>query len=257
MPHFNRDGYSIHYEIHGEGTPVILLHGICVSFAGNFAGFGWVERLCEHGMQVIGMDFLGHGKSDKPHDPSDYGTTKLANDVVLLMDKLGLPSASLIGFSLGSVIALQLLHTHPERFNRSVLIATGDGLMGVPPYLMSEVARKLTEALDCPNYPEHLPKVVSAYWNFATKVGGDRIASAAAARAECPAVTSNQLTSIATPVLVVSGGRDLVLGQGPLLSRSLPKGQYLEISDADHFMLAVSEQAQTAVTTFLRSQEVA
>lgn len=253
MPHFTRDGYSIHYEIHGKGMPVIMLHGLCVSFAGNFARFGWVERLCKQGMQVIGMDFLGHGKSDKPHDPSFYGANKLANDVVLLMDHIGLPSASLVGFSLGSVIALHLLHNHPERFNRSVLIATGDGLMGVPPHTMSEVAPQLTEALNSPYYPEQLPKHVSAYWNFATKVGGDRLASAAAARAEYPPATPNQLANVASPVLIVSGERDPVLGKGHLLRRSLPKGEYIEISDADHFMLAVSEQAQIVVTKFLSS----
>jgi len=251
MPNFIRDGYSINYEIYGEGPPVIMLHGICVSFAGNFAGFGWVERLGSQGLQVIGMDFLGHGKSDKSRDPSSYGSKKLANDVVLLMDHLGLTRASLVGFSLGSVIALHLLHSHPERFNRSVLIATGDGLIGLPPYSMAEVAPKLAEALRYPEFPAHLPKHVSAYWNFATKVGGDRLASEAAARAECPPATSEQLAGVASPVLVISGERDPVLGQGPLLSQALPHGQYLQIPDADHFNLAVSEQAQVAVAKFL------
>jgi pimeloyl-ACP methyl ester carboxylesterase len=251
MPHFSRDGHSIHYEIHGEGPPVILLHGICVSFAGNFASFGWIERLTGQGLQVIGMDFLGHGKSDKSHAPAAYGATQLGNDVVLLMDRLGLPSASLLGFSLGSGIALHLLHSFPERFNRSVLIATGDGLIGVPPYVMAEVAPKLAEALDHPEFPAHLPKHVSAYWNFATKVGGDRRASAAAARAEYPPATPDQLAKVASPVLVVSGECDPVLGQGPLLSKALPHGQYLEIPGADHFMLAANEQAQIAVATFL------
>lgn len=257
MPNFIRDGYSISYEIHGEGPSVIMLHGICVSFAGNFAGFGWVERLSNQGLQVIGMDFLGHGKSDKPHDPSVYGANKLANDVVLLMDHLGLSRASLVGFSLGSAIALHLLHSHPERFNRSVLIATGDGLIGLSPYSMAEVAPKLVEALDCQEFPAHLPKHISAYWNFATKVGGDRMASAAAARAECPPATSKQLAGVAIPVLVVSGERDPVLGQGQLLSQSLPHGQYLQIPNADHFMLAVSEQAQIAVAKFLSTPDVA
>ena len=40
MPHFSRDGFSIHYETHGSGPPVVLLHGICVSFAGNFGAYG-------------------------------------------------------------------------------------------------------------------------------------------------------------------------------------------------------------------------
>lgn len=256
MPYFVRDGYSIHYEVHGQGRPVIMLHGICVSFAGNFAGFGWVERLGHQGLQVIGMDFLGHGQSDKPHDPAAYGTAKLAADVVALMNHLGLTRASLVGFSLGSVVALHLLHSHPARFTRSVLIATGDGLIGLPPYSIAELAPKLAEALDCPEFPAHLPKHVSAYWNFASKVGGDRLASAAAARAECPPATAAQLAGVASPVLVISGERDPVLGQGPRLSQLLPHGQYLQIPDTDHFMLAVSEQAQAAVAKYLGTPDL-
>lgn len=251
MPSFTRDGYSIHYEIHGEGKPVILLHGICVSFAGNFAGFGWVESLRKQGMQVIGLDFLGHGKSGKPHVPDAYGSHKLAADVIGLLDHLNLTTASLVGFSLGSVIALHLLHTHPERFRRSVLIATGDGLLGLPPHSMEDVAPQLVHALDSAHYPAELPKHVATYWNFATKVGGDRLASAAAARGRYPPCTPEEAARVSSEVLVISGEIDPVLGQGPVLARTLAHGHYLEISGADHFMLAASDEAKDATAHFL------
>lgn len=255
MPSFTRDGYSIHYEIHGEGKPVILLHGICVSFAGNFAGFGWVESLRKQGMQVIGLDFLGHGKSGKPHVPDAYGSHKLAADVIGLLDHLNLTTASLVGFSLGSVIALHLLHTHPERFRRSVLIATGDGLLGLPPHSMEDVAPQLVHALDSAHYPAELPKHVATYWNFATKVGGDRLASAAAARGRYPPCTPEEAARVSSEVLVISGEIDPVLGQGPVLARTLAHGHYLEISGADHFMLAASDEAREAAVHFLADGE--
>jgi pimeloyl-ACP methyl ester carboxylesterase len=251
MAHLIHNGRSLHYEIHGEGRPVILLHGICVSFAGNFAGFGWIDRLCKQGMQVIGLDFLGHGKSDKPHDPAAYGTHNLAADVVALLDHLQLATASLVGFSLGSVIALHLLHTHPERFGRSVLIATGDGLLGLPPHTMAETAPQLAHALDHDHYPAELPKHVAMYWNFATKVGGDRWASAAAARAHYPVCTTENAGRVVADVLVISGEIDPVLGQGPTLARSLAHGHYREIAGADHFMLAASDEAKDAAASFL------
>lgn len=255
MSHFSRDGFSIHYETHGSGPPVVLLHGICVSFAGNFGAYGWIERLCGQGLQVIGMDFRGHGQSDKPQDPSSYGSINLADDVIALLDHLGLDRVSLMGYSLGSVVALHLLHTHPERFTRGVLIATGDGLLGLSPYSQAEVAPKLAHALDQPNYPSHLPKHVATYWNFATKVGGDRLAAAAAARASYPPCSPAQLNQVACPVLVVSGEQDPVLGTGPLLAQALPRGYYLEIPGADHFNLTLNEQAQKAVATFLCERE--
>lgn len=255
MSHFSRDGFSIHYETHGSGLPVVLLHGICVSFAGNFGAYGWIERLRGQGLRVIGMDFRGHGQSDKPHDSSAYGTTHLADDVIALLDHLGLDRVSLMGYSLGSVVALHLLHTHPERFTRGVLIATGDGLIGLPPFTQAEIAPKLAQALDRPDYPADLPKHVATYWSFATKVSGDRVAAAAAARADYPPCTLAEAGNVNCPVLVVSGELDPVLGTGPRLAQALPFGRYMEIPGADHFNLTLNEQAQFAVADFLSAPE--
>ncbi len=251
MPHFSRDGFSIHHETHGHGLPVVMLHGICVSFTGNFGAYGWIERLSGQGLQVVGMDFRGHGRSDKPHDPSAYGSVNLAGDVIALLDHLGLEKVALMGYSLGSVVALHLLHTHPDRFTRGVLIATGDGLLGLPPYAQLEIAPKLAQALDREQYPADLPKHVAAYWNFATQVGGDREAAAAAARSHYPPCTTAEASQVRCPVLVVSGERDPVLGTGPKLAQALPHGRYLEIPGADHFNLTLNEQAQAAVACFL------
>ncbi len=251
MPSFTRNGYSIYYEVHGEGNPVILLHGICVSFAGNFADFGWIEGLRKQGMQVIGLDFLGHGQSDKPHDPAAYGTHNLAADVMALIDHLKLKTVSLVGYSMGSVIALHLLNTYPERFGRSVLIATGDGLLGFPPHTMEATAPQLAHALDSPHYPAELPKHVAAYWNFATNVGGDRRASAAAARSHYPVCTKEAAGRVSAEVLVVSGEIDPVLGKGPALAGALAHGRYVEMPGADHFMLAASNEAKELVKKFL------
>jgi hypothetical protein len=82
VPHFVNDGLALHYEVHGEGAPVVLLHGGAVSFERNYAMFGWIERLNERGFQVVGLDFRGHGGSDKPHDAAPCGSAKLASDVL-------------------------------------------------------------------------------------------------------------------------------------------------------------------------------
>jgi pimeloyl-ACP methyl ester carboxylesterase len=57
------------------------------------------------------------------------------NDVINLIDHLKLENIRLIGYSMGTVIALDLLSTHPEYFSKAVLIATGDGLIGLPLYI--------------------------------------------------------------------------------------------------------------------------
>ena len=92
---------------------------------------------------------------------------------------------------------------------------------------------------------------MAAYWTFAVKVGGDRLASYAAAQANYPAATRQELQAIAAPVLVVSGERDLVLGRGASLAEAIPLGEYLEVAWAGHFDLGRNERAQAEATRFL------
>jgi len=249
---FVRDGYSLHYETHGEGRPVVLLHGITVSFAGNFGAWGWVEALGARGFQVIGLDFRGHGASDKPHDPAAYGTEALAGDVLALLDHLGVARTSLVGYSLGSKIALHLLHAAAERIGPSVLVATGDGLIGHPPFDSAHVLPQIAAAVSRPEFPADLPSHAATYWTFATNVGGDRQAALAAARASYPVCDVADLTRVDVPVLVVSGERDPVLGRGPRLAAAFPKGRYVEIAGADHFQLAAHKAVRSAAAEFLQ-----
>lgn len=250
MPTFNCNGCTLHYEVHGKGMPIILLHGLTVSFAGNYAPWGWIEKLNAIGFQVIGFDFKGHGKSGKPTDPNAYGTKTLAEDVLALLDHLKINKASFIGFSLGSIVTLHLLHAFPARCNASVLIATGDGLVGKEPYTAATVLPQIGDALDYPEFPKHLPGHIAAYWQFATDVGGDRKSAAAASRGIYPSLSIKNTANIKNPILVVSGDCDPVLGQGPLMAESFPRGHYIEIKGADHFELSAHPEAQQKICSF-------
>ncbi|BBO75932.1 alpha/beta hydrolase [Desulfosarcina widdelii] len=255
MDSFKRQGYQIAYEVHGSGKPTILLHGVTASFAGNYAEWGWIQRLNAVGCQVIGMDFRGHGKSDKPRDPAAYGTGNLSADVLALLDHLGHQKASIIGYALGSVIGLNLLHKAPARIGPSVLIATGDGLLGDAPFSIAEVFGRLENALERGDFPADLPPHESMYWTLSVKVGGDRLAALAAVQANYPACSLEDARSIQSPVLVVSGETDPILGRGPRLAESIPNGSYIEVPGADHFALSMHEDAFTAVGMFFRLQE--
>ena len=143
MPYCKNKDISIYYEQHGEGQPVILVHGITVSFKDNFKNFGWVEKLTDNGIQVIGLDLRAHGLSDKPLSPNDYGTNNLASDILAVMDELKLNKVAIIGYSLGSALTLHLIHTYPERFTRAVLVATGDSLVGLIPSALKQTSTDL------------------------------------------------------------------------------------------------------------------
>ena len=83
--YFNANGMRLRYIERGVGEPVLLLHGR----GGNISTWltsGVVENLAKD-YRVIALDFRGHGKSDKPHDPKQYGS-QMALDVVRMLDHL-------------------------------------------------------------------------------------------------------------------------------------------------------------------------
>lgn len=80
----------------GQGEPLILLHAAMADTEFNWLQFGILNALAEK-YRVISMDFRGHGRSDKPHDPKAYGRN-LTRDVIGLMDRLKITRAHLLGY---------------------------------------------------------------------------------------------------------------------------------------------------------------
>lgn len=251
MTEFTHGPIRLHYEVHGQGRPVVLLHGGTVSFKHNYADFGWIQAFNAAGFQVIGLDLRGHGKSAKPHEAEAYGIENLASDVIALLDHLKLQSSCIVGYSLGTVITLHLLKNHAHRVERAALVATGDGLIGHPPHTFALLLPALAEVLRRTEYPRDLPKHLAAYWNFVVATQGDALALSALSQANYPHLPPEQAASIVVPTQVVSGQHDKVLGRGEKLAAALGRGEYLEIAGADHFSLAADADTRGAVIDFL------
>lgn len=121
--YFDSNGCRIHYTVHGTGSPVILIHGFCANSDLNWRYPGVIKALAgKH--QVIAMDTRGHGLSGKPHEAAAYGA-EMAEDVVRLMDHLGIAKAHVAGYSMGGFITMKLLATHPERLLRAAPCGAG------------------------------------------------------------------------------------------------------------------------------------
>jgi pimeloyl-ACP methyl ester carboxylesterase len=119
------DGTRIHYMEKGEGVPVILIHGYTGSAEGNWFSNGVAEALAvDH--RVVAIDCRGHGQSDKPHDPAKYGTDRMVDDVIELLDHLVIERAHFHGYSMGGGITAQLMARIPER-----MITAGFGGSGI------------------------------------------------------------------------------------------------------------------------------
>jgi pimeloyl-ACP methyl ester carboxylesterase len=116
--YFDAGGVRIRYVDQGNGPVVLLVHGFAGDIERSWINTGILPDLArDH--RVLALDLRGHGRSDKPHEPLEYAA--LADDVIRLMDHAGVPRAHAVGYSLGGIIILKLLTTHPERFERAVI----------------------------------------------------------------------------------------------------------------------------------------
>ncbi len=70
--YFDSDGVKIRYRVEGSGEPIVLIHGFGINIEANWDARGVWQALSKD-YRVIGLDLRGHGKSEKPRDPADYG----------------------------------------------------------------------------------------------------------------------------------------------------------------------------------------
>lgn len=112
MPHAHNNDIKIHYEVHGEGEPLVFLHGF-TSKIQQWKFCGYVDELKKSHNLVL-IDLRGHGKSDKPHDPEAYRLEERMADVKAVLTDLRIDRAHLFGYSMGGWIAFGMAVHFPE-----------------------------------------------------------------------------------------------------------------------------------------------
>ena len=110
-------GIDMYYEIHGQGEPLLLLHG------GTGIGANWnlIFPQPPEGFQLIIPDLRGHGRSTNPS--MTFTFRQCASDVIALMDNLGIERLKAIGLSLGAKTLLHLATRQPNRLDAMVLVS--------------------------------------------------------------------------------------------------------------------------------------
>jgi non-heme chloroperoxidase len=101
-----------------EAEPLILLHG----YSDSWFSFSPVIDLLAPNLRLIIPDQRGHGDSERP--AKGYGPDNFAADAIALLDELGVPSATVIGHSLGSFVAQRMAVLAPERAARLILVGS-------------------------------------------------------------------------------------------------------------------------------------
>jgi pimeloyl-ACP methyl ester carboxylesterase len=114
------DGVSLYVEDHGEGDPVLLLHGWPDS------GRLWrhqVPFLVRHGYRVITPDLRGFGRSGRPQDVAGYSLRHSVADVAAVLDHLGLADVHVVGHDWGATVSWYLALLIPDRVRTLTVIS--------------------------------------------------------------------------------------------------------------------------------------
>lgn len=266
----NSGDIQLHYEDHGSGDPVVLIHGYPLS------GASWEKQvpvLLEAGQRVITYDRRGFGKSSQPTTGYHYDT--FAEDLHKLVTHLKLRNFALVGFSMGGGEVARYIGKHgPKGVSKAVIIG------GVPPYLLKtsdnpdgvdgSVFQGIQKAVAADRYAFFTEffknffntdvflgkriseQAVQASWNVAAG------ASATASLACVPTWHEdfrNDLTRIDVPTLVIHGDADRIVpikASGEKTAKLVKGARLVAIKDGPH---AVSwthaDEVNTELVNFL------
>ncbi|ROQ70635.1 non-heme chloroperoxidase [Streptomyces sp. 840.1] len=266
----NSAGIELYYEDHGEGRPVVLIHGFPLS------GASWEKQLpvlLGAGYRVITYDRRGFGRSSRPVTGYDYDT--FAADLNTVMERLDLQDAVLAGFSMGTGEVTRYLGNHgSRRVGLAVLVAP------VPPYLLladdnpAGVERSVFDGIMSAivaDRPAYLTAFLDAF-NNTDKLAGTRIseqalrmqwnvAADASAHATLACVPTwltdfrDDLPKNDVPTLVVQGDEDRILpidSTGRRLPDLIGDSRLVEIAGGPHNIgWTHAEELNTALMGFL------
>jgi pimeloyl-ACP methyl ester carboxylesterase len=119
MPSFTHHGHRLAYTVYGDGPRTcVLLHGLLLSQKMHRP---LAKALAARGNRVVTLDLLGHGKSDRPRDMTAYSMEFFGEQVIGLLDHLGVDEAVVAGTSLGANATLEAAVLAPERVRGMVV----------------------------------------------------------------------------------------------------------------------------------------
>jgi pimeloyl-ACP methyl ester carboxylesterase len=195
----NVNGLKMYYEVHGDGFPLVLIHG-----GGSTIGtsFGRILPALAKSHRVIAVELQAHGHTADIDRPLSFEQD--ADDVAALLQQLGVRKADIFGFSNGASTTLQVAIRHPELVRKLVVASTMYRKDGAYQWLwdsfthptIDQVPRPLADALLQIN-----PDTAALRTMFERDVARMR---------SFPDIEEAEISSIQAPTLIIIGDRDVV-----------------------------------------------
>jgi pimeloyl-ACP methyl ester carboxylesterase len=217
------NGAEIAYAVTGAGASVVLVHG------GDANSEHWafqVLALADH-YQVILLDSRGHGRSPYTGFPLTYA--QLADDVLALLDHLGVDHADLVGWSDGGIIGIDLALRHPERLRKVVAFGANADLGGYRTDTGDEGA--IIYAFGAHNDPDY------ARLSPAPERHADMVVALRQMWETEPAYTADELRTITTPFLIMAGAGEEIIAEAHsrYLAETIPGAELALLPSCGHF----------------------
>jgi 3-oxoadipate enol-lactonase len=246
---------EVHHLVTGpEDAPVVVLSNSMGADLRMWDGI--VDVLSEH-FRVVRYDTRGHGQS--PAAPGPYSMDDLADDVVALLDTLGVEKAHLVGLSLGGMMGMRLAARDPERIDRLVLLCTAAFLEVGPGYTeraaqvraqgTGSVAEGVVSRWFTPAYLEQHPDVRAHHEAMCAATSAEGYAGS------CEAIAAMDLRpdlpQVTAPTLAIAGADDPATPPSYLreIADGVPDGRLVVVPDAAH--LAAAQQPEAVATAIL------
>jgi pimeloyl-ACP methyl ester carboxylesterase len=226
------NGVHMYYELHGQGSPLVLLHGGMLTIE-----LGFAELLPDLARRhrVIAVEMQGHGRTadiDREITPA-----ALAEDIVGLLDHLGIDRAHVLGHSMGGEVAVELAVRHPDRVRSIVPIS-----VSVRPDGMHEdhadparqaTSTRMPTAQDFADWRAAYQRLSPHPEHF-----DDFLAILSRAHAVPEGWSDEELARITAPTLVVLGDHDFVtIDHAAVMQRLIPGAKLAVLPDTTHMTI--------------------
>jgi pimeloyl-ACP methyl ester carboxylesterase len=221
------NGHKIYYAIQGSGSTLVLLHGGGDSGEHSFAR--QLDIFSEH-YRIVAPDQVGQGRTPDVPGPLTY--TGMMDDTAVLLQRLGLSHADVVGFSDGGIIGLMLAIRHPELVRRLIVSGVNIAPEGLTPEGLEEL-----RAMQIPK-PRTIDEKLAHLW------------------LSSPTETElslQMLAKVTQRVLVISGDRDAITLEHTLqIFHALPQAELCVLPGTDHATFSGrSEWLNPIISAFL------
>ncbi|HET6909129.1 MAG TPA: alpha/beta hydrolase [Mycobacteriales bacterium] len=262
MPSVIRNDAAIHYEVHGEGPPMVFIPGT------GLRGSSWQPQT-DHFRQnftCVTLDLRGSGESTGADE--NFTVADLAQDVAAVCDHAGVRNAAVVGLSLGSAVAQELALARPDLFEALVLVATWsstarehhirrhfESRLYALEHGPIDVFAQFAFWMSSPHLYDHEPELQADVERQLRAHTSQNLAGTAQHfRADLTHETRDRLGQVGCRCLVVHGEDDLITlpWYNRTVANLLPAAQLVTIARAGHLVwLERPEELNRAIEAFL------